>query len=558
MKYSAKALQQLLLMVIVGLCLSITATSALAQETTSDLRVDVSDQSGNSVQGVSVRITHESTQRSQVITTNSGGYATARGLQVGGPYSVTTADTAAFRTDGVSGIYLALGETEIVDLAVAAVAGSTIEEVVVTSQMSNQELRFSAGADFQQDFIESIPSISRDFISTLATDPKILVDNSVARGPAVSIAGGNYRFNSVTIDGVAQNDNFGLSKNASATQRAPISIDAIEALNVNIAPFDVTYGNFVGGNINVVTKSGTNEFHGSVYAYQNDESWSGEDSKGRNLGITKFSEDVYGGTLGGPIIKDKLFFFAAFESFETDRPSNTQTIEDISGVTQADVDRARAIFQSEYGFDPGGFAENDIDEDEKILLKLDWYIDDDHRAVFNYQSADGDVIFDDFPELAILQSNRYNINETLDAYSVHLFSNWNDRLTSEFKIGKKQVENRQISAGVGPSTPDFQIFTAGGGTIGAGGDRFRHTNELDNETDLIKLKFDYELDQHTITAGWEREDHTVRNLFLPGSKGWWTFFGLDALGSPRIRVHAVWQCKFRRRNGCGSQLFTDG
>ncbi|NND43838.1 MAG: TonB-dependent receptor [Xanthomonadales bacterium] len=504
------------------------AGPVLAQDITSDIRVVVSDPSGTRVEGVDVRITHVPTLRSQTIATNALGLATARGLQIGGPYRVESA-SSDYTAEAINNIYLELGDTSVIDLAVRAAAAGAVEEVVVLGQQGRQELRYGVGSDFQEDFIESIPSISRDFVSTLATDPQVLVDTSVARGPAVSIAGGNYRFNSVTIDGVAQNDNFGLSKNASATQRSPISIDAIEALSVNVAPFDVTYGNFVGGNINVVTKSGTNEFHGSVYAFQTDDGWSGNKSKGQNLGIQAFSEDVYGGTFGGPIIKDKLFFFAAYEKFETDRPSNTQSIDDIFGVSQADVDRARSIFMNEYGFDPGPFATTDTDQDEKILLKLDWYINDAHRAVISYQSADGDVLFDDFPEAAILQSNRYNINETLDAYSVHLFSDWNDRLSTEFKFGKKEVENRQISAGVGPQTPDFAIFTAGGGLIGAGGDRFRHTNELDNESTQFKFKADYELGEHTLTAGWEQEEYTVRNAFLPFSKGQYLFSTLDNL-----------------------------
>jgi outer membrane receptor for ferrienterochelin and colicin len=233
----------------------------------------------------------------------------------------------------------------------------------------------------------------------------------------VSIAGANFRFNNLTIDGVAQNDNFGLSKNASATQRSPISIDAIEALTVNVAPYDVTFGSFIGGNINIVTKSGTNEFEGSVFAFQTDGSLTGDKSKGENLGIGKFDEQTYGFTLGGPIIKDKLFFFVNYEKFETTRPSNSQTIENISGVTQADVDRVISIFQTEYGFDPGTFDATDVDEDEKILVKFDLDINDEHRAVFSYQRAEGDVLFDDFPDLAVLQSNRYNINEKLDALS---------------------------------------------------------------------------------------------------------------------------------------------
>ena len=196
-----------------------------------------------------------------------------------------------------------------------------------------------------------------------------MVDYSVDRGPAVSIAGANFRYNNLTIDGVAQNDNFGLGFDASATQRTPISIDAIEALSVTVAPYDVSYGNFLGGNINIVTKSGTNEFEGSVFAYQTDDSFTGNKSKGSNLGIGDFDEETFGFTFGGPIIKDRLFFFTNYEKFKTTRPSNSQTIDNIAGVTQADVDRVIDIFQNEYGFDPGTFDATDDDEDQKILRR---------------------------------------------------------------------------------------------------------------------------------------------------------------------------------------------
>ncbi|MBT8088318.1 MAG: TonB-dependent receptor, partial [Gammaproteobacteria bacterium] len=202
------------------------------------------------------------------------------------------------------------------------------------------------------------------------------------------------------------------------------------------------------------------------------------------------------------------------------------------GVDQADVDRVRSVLQSEYGFDPGPFAANDTDEDEKILVKLDWYVNDDHRAVGTYQVADGDVIFDDFPEVAVLQSNRYNINEKLTALSLQLFSNWNDNFSTELKIGSKDVENRQIS--VDTTNPDFAITAPGGGTIAAGGDRFRHTNELDNESRLFKLKGDYQLGDHVITAGFEQEKYTVRNLFLPFSKGQYVFFSIDDLEARNV------------------------
>lgn len=491
---------------------------AQAQNTTANLKVLVTDPEGVNVVGVNVRIIHVPTDRSITLRSNAAGVVTARGLAVGGPYEVEVADSNRYAADLLQNIYLELDRTEVVALAVRPV----IEEIIVTAEVTTTEVRVGVGRDFARSKIDATPSIGRDFTSTLATDPSILVDNSVARGPAVSLAGQNFRFNSVTIDGVAQNDNFGLSKNASATARTPISIDAIQEINVNMAPFDVTYGNFIGGNINIVTKSGTNDFHGSAFYYKTDASFSGDESDGVALAVGDFEEDTYGFTLGGPIIRDKLFFFANYEKFETTLPANTQTIDKIAGVTQADVDTVRTILQTVYGFDPGGFAATDVDEDEKFLLKLDWTINDDHRAVAGYQFAEGDVIFDDFPEIAALNSNRYNINEKMDAFSVHVFSNWTDSFSTEFKVGSKTVENRQIS--IDPTTPDFRIFTPGGGEIVAGGDRFRHTNELDNESQFFRLKGDYTIGDHILTAGWEQEQYTVRNAFLPGSKGWYWFF----------------------------------
>jgi hypothetical protein len=515
---------QLSAILVVAVSAILFSTQVHAQATTSSIRVEVTDETGNRIGGVPVTVTHVPTGRVISVTANDSGIATLRGLAVGGPYEVSIPPGADYAADRVTDVTLKLDETQVVTLAARS---ATLEEIVVTAEMVADELRVGVGRDFDRAKIDGTPSLARDFVSTLATEPKILVDNSVARGPAVSMAGQNFRFNSVTIDGVAQNDNFGLSKNASATQRTPISIDAIEAINVNIAPFDVTYGNFIGGNINIVTKSGTNDFEGSAYYFTTDDSLTGDKSDGVDLAIGDFSEDYYGFTFGGPIIQDKLFFFANYEKFETTRPSNTQTIDNIAGVTQADVDRARSILQTEYGFDPGPFATSDKDQDEKILLKLDWNINDDHRAAFTYQVADGDVLFDDFPEVAVLQSNRYNINEKLTAYSARVFSQWSDRFSTEFKFGIKEVENRQIS--VDTTTPDFAISTAAGGLIAAGGDRFRHTNELDNDSQLIKIKADYQLGDHLVTAGFEQEEYTVRNLFLPFSKGQYNFASLDDL-----------------------------
>jgi len=527
-----KAIRRFALLASVASTVLAISTAATAQSTTSALRVRVMDAAGENLSGVSVTITHVPTGREFQRTTNSAGLLTAKGLPVGGPYIVRLSDqnrVIAEAPNNVQDVRLDLGETESIVLLANRGDGSNVvfEEIVVTSERVLAALRTGAGRDFGQAVIEGVPSVSRDFVSVLETDSKILVDDSVPRGPAVSIAGQNFRFNSVTVDGVAQNDNFGLSLNASATQRSPISIDAVAAINVNVAPFDVTYGNFLGGNINIVTKSGTNEFHGSAYGFYTDQGLTGNTSQGEDLAIGDFDEKTYGGTFGGPIIKDKLFFFANYEKFETTRPANTNTIENINGVDQADVDRAIDIFQRVYGFDPGTFAASDTDQDEKILLKLDWNINDNHRASATYQRADGDVIFDDFPETAVLNSNRYNINERLDSYSFQLFSDWTDNFSTEIKLGYKDVENRQVS--IDSSTPDFQIDLPSGGRIAAGGDRFRHNNTLDNTSRIFRFKADYATANHTFTAGFEQERNSVANVFLPFSRGQMLFTSLDDL-----------------------------
>ena len=508
----------------------LSVSPAYAQNTTSTLRVQLTNTSGSATANVPVTIRHMPTGRSQTLTANSNGTVTASNLAVGGPYEVTIGGND-YAADVTGGIYLELDKTEVVPIIVRPI----VEEIVVTAQAATEKMAVGVGRSFDRSAIDQTPTIGRDFTSIIARDPKIVVDNSVARGPAVSMAGQNYRYNSVTIDGIPQNDNFGLNKNASATSRTPISIDAIQAINVNLAPYDVSYGNFIGGNINIVTKSGTNEFHGTAYYYNTDSSLTGDKTGSEDIEVSDFTEDTYGFTFGGPIVKDKLFFFANYEKFETEVPTNSQPLSAISGINQADVDRVTDILKTEYGFDPGLFATTDTDADEKVLVKLDWYVNDDHRAVLSYQTADTDVLFDDFPTVAALNSNRYNINQELTAYSAQFFSNWTDRFTTEVKIGKKEVKRRDVS--VDGSTNEFLILkdTANFefGTILAGGDRFRHSNELDNESSIFRIAGDYVLGEgnHTLTAGWERESKEVRNRFLPFSKGLFVFCSFEDLES---------------------------
>ena len=526
-----KALRQLALLASVASSALLISTTADAQSTRSAIRVRVVNEQGQPLSSVPIEVTHLPTGLTRTIETNSQGLLTASGLPVGGPYRVKVAGGANFLAQELNDIFLELGATESVTVPAIAIAGATptaaeeesVEEITITAERLVSQLRNGPGRDFSNSDFSKVAAISRDFTSVLALDSKIQVDTSVPRGPAVSVAGANFRFNTITIDGVPQNDNFGLSFNASAVQRTPVALDAIQALNVNVAPYDVTYGNFLGGNINIVTKEGTNEFHGTVYGYYTDDGLTGGRSGGQDLATDGFDETIFGGTLSGPIIEDKMFFFVSYERFDTTIPANQRLL---SSEEQAVADEVQSILTNDYGFDPGPFAATDNDASDRILAKINWNITNDHRAVITYQRAEDDVIFDDFPELITLNSNRYNINESIDAYGVQVFSDWSENFSTEFKLGFKDVTNRQVS--IDSSTPAFQVFTPVGPVL-AGGDQFRQANELDNSSRLFKLKADYRLEQHTLTVGIEQERVDVRNTFLPFSRGQVSFASVDDL-----------------------------
>jgi len=523
----------------------ITSTVLLAQspvmasDTSSAIRGQVVDASGSALSNVTIEVIHLPTGKVKTLTTTEGGIFQARGLPVGGPYTVKISGGTELKFKNINDLFLQLGQASKVSLV--ANAEVEIEKIVVTGQLAMAGT-YSKGPtkEFGADVIQNTASISRDLKSVLQKDSRMVVDTTVNGGPALSIAGGSVRGNSLTVDGVKQNDDFGLNKNGYPGRRTPISLDAIEQLVVNIAPFDVTYGDFQGGNINVVTKSGTNEFHGSAFYMRSDDSMAGEDSEGEDLNIGEFSEDIYGFTLGGPIIEDKLFFFASYEKFEASSPyqfsldnenGSVEANEKI-GVTQGDFDRIAEIAQRVWGYDIGGYDNSSDESDEKLLLKFDWYINDDHRASFTYQDNEGNTVRDywgsTFPTApwATSESNRYNMNETLTAYSLQIFSDWNDDLSTEIKIARKEVTTEQVS--LGEDFAQFNIGTPNGGSLYIGPDMFRHANALANDRDMYKFKADYYLtDEHFLTFGLEHEVLDIVNTFVFGSKGFTDFATIE-------------------------------
>jgi hypothetical protein len=488
---------------------------AEAQVTTSSVRGQVVDANGAAVSGATVTITDTRTGSVDTATTNESGVYAARSLRVGGPYmiSVTTADGSAV----LENVFLQVNEAFRGDLQV--VAERTMDTVTVVGTTGDGTLALGPRSSFGLETIESLPTISRDIRDIARLDPLVTVDET--NGGAISIAGTNNRYNSLTIDGIKFNDLFGLNANGFPSQRSPISVDALETLSVEVAPYDVEFSGFTGGTVNVLTKSGQNDFFGSAYYFYSDDDFSGEQVNGREVDQS-FRETTWGVTLGGPIIKDKLFFFASYEDFEAEQLLDAEDLPGASGVSQATYDTVRQITIDEYGFDPLAFGGIDPVTDKKFLANLDWIINNDHSAKLTYIQNEGNEIQprNNGADLGS-PSTWYDRSEETTAYAVQVFSDWSDNFSTEVKVAySEQITGQQALAG--SDVANFEISTPDG-TISIGPDFFRHANELENELWQFKLKGEYVYGDHVFKAGYERDDQTTFNLFVPGSEGSYEF-----------------------------------
>ncbi len=501
---------------------------AMAQVTTASMRGDVVGEAGTPVSNAAITIIHTPSGTTENVTTNETGSFAARNLRVGGPYTVVV-NAPGEPATRVEGIFLSIGQTASVPITLES--ARTMDAVVVVGSAGSSQVQTGPRSTFGLDVIESLPSISRDIRDIARLDPRVSVDPT--NDGAITIAGTNNRFNSLTIDGIRFNDLFGLNANGFPSQRSPISIDALESLSVEVSPTDVEYSAFTGGQINVLTKSGTNDFSGSAYYFYTDDSMAGDDLGDRRIDRT-FEEKTFGFTLGGPIIQDKLFFFAAYEELEEaaslqNGPVGSGAVNIRSGVSQAQVDQVQQILSNVYGVDAGGFAGGQPVQDKKLLATLDWNITDNQRLKFTYIDNEGNEIQEqnDGDTLG-LSSTWYDRSEETTAYAGQLFSSWTENFTTEVKVAYTEQKTGQDSLN-GSDFANFSINLGNGSSLSVGPDFFRHANALENELLQIKVKGEYLFGDHLFKAGFERDDQTTFNLFVPGSEGSYVFSSIADL-----------------------------
>ncbi|HMG55613.1 MAG TPA: TonB-dependent receptor, partial [Kofleriaceae bacterium] len=413
------------------------AASALAQVTTATLRGTVKGaDDGQAMAEVEVTLVNEANGDTRTVTTNPDGGFAFTNLQVGGPYHLT-ANFSGFKQIEEKGILLAANRTR--DFQLALHLTEEVIEVESNAVARNTSNRTLVGAAE----IDELPSVGRDPRDVVRRNPEVSVEGG---SRALSIGGANSRYNSVTVDGIREDDDFGLNASGYPTRRSPIALSAIQELTVDTSPFDVRYGKFLGGNVNIITKSGTNEFKGSLVGTYSSDSWLGSESGRRKVNVD-YREMRYGATVGGPIIKDKLHFLASIEGLSATTPINNGPMGSnasfvVANVTQAEIDRAIQIAKNVYGFDPGVASQSADEHDLKLLGKLDWTISKEHRATVSYQRTGGNSIqlgnnatTNNLP----LSSNWYDARDTLNTFSGRVSSDWSDQLSTEVEGNAKLV-----------------------------------------------------------------------------------------------------------------------
>ncbi|MFT3762129.1 MAG: carboxypeptidase regulatory-like domain-containing protein [Pseudoxanthomonas sp.] len=522
-----------------GLVAALAAAPAFAQSTSAGVGGLVTDASGAPVAGAEVTITHvESGTVSRAFTDANGRYS-ARGLRVGGPYTINVTKSGA-GTDTEDGIYLDLNKVNTVN---AALRGDlTTLQTVTAVGVSGGSSVFSAtkmgsGTSVDQQAIRALPSINGNIQDYMRLDPRVaFVDRASG---TISAGGQNPRYNSVSIDGVSASDTFGLEGNNMTTKRQPVSMEAIEAIDINLSNYDVTIAGAAGANVNAVTKSGTNEFHGSIYGNMRDGDWFGKNppAYGASGDGSKFSgfdkETTYGATFGGPLVKDKLFFFANYEKYKQEAPgtdlSATALGKTTAGhITEADVALAQQI-ASTYGINAGELTSDANTELEEYAVKLDWNISDAHRASFRYSKLDQNKLrINGMTSSAVsLSSYWYQHVKSVESYVAQVFSDWTDNFSTEFKASYRDYSAVRETP---TNAPSIQILF-GGTEAAPSGDSLYLGTEVNSQGNILETKTqDYfgaatwTLGDHDLKVGFQYSTNDIYNLYSAQSYGVYTFW----------------------------------
>lgn len=532
---------------------------SFAQVTTSNIKGLVLDQGAVPLPGANVLAIHTPTGTKYGAASNFDGRFNLLNLRVGGPYTITVS-YVGYKEKTFKNVYLTLGKTQNVDVTLSE-DSEQLDAVVIQGTGGTGTFgsdRTGAETSVGRRELTRLPTISRSQADFTRLEP-------TASGG--SFGGRNDQFNNFSLDGAVFNNPFGLDAATPGGQTGaqPVSLDAIEQIQVSTAPYDVTQSGFTGASVNAVTKSGTNEFHGTVYGFYRDEAMTGKKIKGEDVARPDLNQTQYGVSIGGPIIKDKLFFFANFEKDERDdlgtygwTPNTGSGGITESRVLESDLIAVQSALRAQ-GYDPGAYEGfTHASESTKGIFKIDWNINDSNRlaVVYNFLNASQEkpahpsAINPRGPDATTLQfqNSGYEINNNLKSIQIELNSTLSETSTNKLQIGYTHFDDFRTPFST-PS-PVINIYKDGSPYIIAGHEPFSINNKLDQKVFQFTDNLNFFQGDHTFTIGTSFEKFEFDNSF--NLKG----YGFDVFGNVDIADFnaasydfAAAQATFNSKNG---------
>lgn len=519
-----------ILQLVLTLALGFSTGSVFAQgATTSAINGQVVDENGDPIPGATVQAVHGPTGSEYGNITDLEGYFRISGMQVGGPYTITVS-FIGYETYREPGVFLSLGQT----FRIKAILEEGVTELQEVEILASGNDVFDGNKTGQSTVIDeaiinTLPTVSRSLSDFTRLNPLANI-----QGDAIEISGMNNRYNAIYIDGAANNDVFGLASsgtNGGQTGVSPISIDAIEQFQVAVAPFDVTQSGFAGGAINAVTRSGTNDIEGSAYYFMRNENLSGktpsDDPTAERKKLNEFSASTYGFRLGGPIVKNKVFFFANAELQRDETPRPFDVANYTGDASATDLQALVNKLQSDYGYDPGTYTDNaSYLNSNKILGKIDWNISQNHKLSFRHSYVKAE-------NLQANQSNATTINfqnasvffpSTTNSSALELNSNFEGNMSNSLIIGATFVNDDRDPSG--DSFP-FVGISDGSGFIRFGSEEFSTANQLKQDIVTVTDNFQIFKGKHTLTIGTHNEFYKSYNLFIRQAFGSYRYDSLS-------------------------------
>lgn len=511
-----------------------TFSAVEAQVTTSSMTGSVRDAKGP-LPGASVKATQVSTGTIYSVSTNTEGRFNIANMRVGGSYKVVVT-FVGYQPQEYDGIVLKLGEPFILNVQLRD-EGVTLDQVQVVGTKSAvfNNKKNGASTSISKEQLESLPTLSRSLSDFYRLTPQ-------ANGN--SFGGANQRYNSITIDGAVNNDVFAASSGSitpgGGASTQPISLDAIQEIQVVLAPYDITYGNFTGAGVNAITRSGTNKVEGSAYFFGRNQATVGKQPNG--LKSSKFSDYQYGFRIGGPIIKDKLFFFVNGELGRKKQPTVNNAGDPKAVLSVEQAQKLAAYVLDKYKYDVGSYGEQDAEtQNDKVFARLDWNINAKNQLMVrhNYIKAYDDVLSRSGTSFKFGNNGgRNNSNQNISV--LELRSQISETLSNNLLLGYSRVRDaRSVSGSLFPQV-EIRNFNASTNIVAFGSERSSTANELDQDIFEITDNFKIFAGNHTFTIGTHNEFYKFRNLFVNNRYGYWQFNNLaDFEANKPSRVEVI-------------------